>query len=247
MELLISELKSKIKEMKMHLSDKDLSDERLNELYSVYPFNKFEYVISHLIATKIITLQEYLDLRQSYISRNKYLHLFELAPRTFGETWGQKYLIEHIPEIEVPTKSKDPYYVGQYDLLYNNIHIEVKASRAVEKVSGKTLADKALLYSQKDKAKYVMNFQQLKPSCCDVYVWIAVWKDNITFWVIPSNDVKNNRYFSSQHRKEEKSEKGMIYEGQIMINEKNISDFDKYLVSSQEILKAITDCNNHKL
>ena len=39
----------------------------------------------------------------------------------------------------------------------------------------------------------------------------------------------------------------MIYEGQIMINEKNISDFDKYLVSSQEILKAITDCNNHKL
>ena len=57
MELLISELKSKIKEMKMHLSDMDLSDARLNELYSVYPFNKFEYVISHLIATKIITLQ----------------------------------------------------------------------------------------------------------------------------------------------------------------------------------------------
>ena len=45
MELLISELKSKIKEMKMHLSDMDLSDARLNELYSVYPFNKFEYVI----------------------------------------------------------------------------------------------------------------------------------------------------------------------------------------------------------
>lgn len=246
MERLISELKCKIKDMKQFASDIDLSDSRLNELFSVYPFNKFEYVISHLIATNTITLQEYLDLRQSYISRNKYLHLFELAPRTFGETWGQKFLMEHIPELEVPTKIKDPNYVGQYDLLYNNIHIEVKASRAVEKVSGKTLSDKALLYSQKSKSKYLMNFQQLKPSCCDVYVWIAVWKDNITFWVIPSDDVKNNHYFSSQHRKEKKPEKGAVFEGQIMITQNNISDFDKYLVSSQEILKAIIERNNHK-
>lgn len=243
MERLISELKKKIIEMKRVTNDSiDLSDERLKELYSVYPFNKFEFVISHLIATKTISLSEYLDLRQSYISRNKYLHLFELAPRTFGETWGQQYLIEHIPELQIPTKYNDSNYIGQYDLIYKNIHIEVKASRVVQKISGGTLSDKALLYAQKDKAKYLMNFQQLKPSCCDVFVWIAVWKDNITFWVIPSNDVKNYAHFSSQHRKENKiSSTGEIYEGQIMVKPNNIKDFDRYLVSSQEILKAIEE------
>ena len=245
MEHLIKELKSKIIEMKKQAKDNiDLSDERLAQLYSVYPFNKFEFIISHLIATKTISLQEYLDLRQSYISRNKYLHLFELAPRTFGETWGQKYLMEHIPELQVPTKQSDPNYVGQYDLLYNGIHIEVKASRAVQKQSGGTLSDKALLYSQKDTGKYLMNFQQLKPSCCDVYVWIAVWKDNITFWVIPSNDVENYEHFSSQHRREETPSRDGIYEGQIMMKANNIADFDKYLVSSQGILQAIIDYKN---
>ena len=240
MELLINELKNKIINMKSKTNNSiDLSYEQLDELYSVYPFNKFEYIISHLIATNTINLQEYLNIRQSYISRNKYLHLFELAPRTFGETWGQKYLMEHIPELEVPTKSKDPDYVGQYDLIYNNIRIEVKASRAVEQISGKTLPDKALYYSQKNTSKYLMNFQQLKPSCCDVYVWIAVWKDNIIFWVISSNDIKNYKGFSPQHRKEEKSE--TIYEGQIMITQKNISDLDKFLVNSQEILKSIIE------
>lgn len=221
----------------------DLSDERLETIYSVYPFNKFEYVLSHLLSNQIITLDTYLEMRQSYIDRNKYLHLFELAPRTFGETWGQKYLMEHIPELEVPTKTKDPKYEGQYDLLYNNIHIEVKASRAVSKIAGSTLSNKALLYNQKNlpQTKFLMNFQQLKPSCCDVYVWIAVWKDNITFWVIPSKDVKNNKNFSSQHRKETKSNKENIYEGQIMITQNNISDFDKYLVSSQDILQAIVE------
>lgn len=227
----------------------DLSDNYLETLYAVYPFNKFEYIISHLLSEQVISLDTYLEIRQSYISRNKYLHLFELAPRTFGETWGQKYLMEHIPELEVPTKAKDPLYVGQYDLLYNSIHIEVKASRAVAKVAGSTLSDKALLFSQKDlpKTKFLMNFQQLKPTCCDVYVWIAVWKDNITFWVIPSEDVKNNKYFSSQHRKETKSEKDAIYEGQIMITQNNISDFDKYLVSSQDILQAIVERGHSNL
>ena len=246
MERLMTELKHKISEMKKNIGNSfDLSDERLNELYSVYPFNKFEYIISHLIAAGTITLQEYLDLRQSYISRNKYLHLFELAPRTFGETWGQKYLMEHIPELQIPTKALDPLYVGQYDLFFNNIHIEVKASRAVAKIPGKTLSDKALLYAQKDTAKYLMNFQQLKPSCCDVYVWIAVWKDNIVFWVIPSDDVKHNRNFSPQHRQEKQYERGMIFEGQIQVTQNNITDFDKYLVSSQEILNAIMERGRH--
>ena len=35
-------------------SNHRLADEILDRLYSVYPFNKFEYIISHLIAEKII-------------------------------------------------------------------------------------------------------------------------------------------------------------------------------------------------
>lgn len=66
MEDLISELKCKINDMKNNTNNSiDLSDERLDDLYSVYPFNKFEYVISHLIATNTIDLQEYLDIRDS--------------------------------------------------------------------------------------------------------------------------------------------------------------------------------------
>lgn len=42
----------------------------------------------------VISLDEYLEMRAEYLQRNKYLHLFELAPRTFGETWGQNHLMD---------------------------------------------------------------------------------------------------------------------------------------------------------
>ena len=88
MEKLIKELKTQIAAMnKVNSSKYTLSDEVLDSLYSVYPFNKFEYIISHLIGTDTITLQQYLDIRNRYLERNKYLYVFEItAPRTFGET-----------------------------------------------------------------------------------------------------------------------------------------------------------------
>ena len=50
MEKLINELKEKISVMNKENGSKyNLSDEVLDNLYSVYPFNKFEYIISHLI------------------------------------------------------------------------------------------------------------------------------------------------------------------------------------------------------
>lgn len=90
MERLIEDLKSQISKLNKSEDGKyNLSDEVLDNLYSVYPFNKFEYIISHLIATDTITLQQYLDIRNSYLDRNKYLYVFEItAPRTFGEDWA---------------------------------------------------------------------------------------------------------------------------------------------------------------
>lgn len=57
MEVLISELKQNV----VKLNGKyNLDDEFLDNLYSVYPFNRFEYIISHLIAEKILSLEQYL-------------------------------------------------------------------------------------------------------------------------------------------------------------------------------------------
>jgi len=46
---------------------------RLSEIYSVYPFNEFEYVISTLLARDVLTLDQYYEMRDGYIERNSFL------------------------------------------------------------------------------------------------------------------------------------------------------------------------------
>jgi len=224
----MEKLSEKLNKLKKS-SKYDLTDSFLEDLYSVYPFNKFEYVISHLLAEKIISLQDYLDIREEYITRNKYLHLFEIAPRSFGQTWGEPHLNELVQELQKPTSKLDTNWKGEYDFWYKGIKIEVKASRFVHKKSGGLLMEKALLSDS--KLPFLMNFQQLKPKCCDVFVFIAVSRDTIKYWVLSSNEVETNKYISSQHRD------GI--EQQIMITNKNIDEFDKYLVEPRNLLKAI--------
>lgn len=235
MEHLIDNLNNCIKKMKIETDGKvDFSSHQLDDLYSVYPFNKFEYIISHLIATNTITLTEYLNIRNSYLERNKYLYVFEItAPRTFGETWAQRHLNEVVPELKIPSTIYDSTYAGEYDFWYDGIKIEVKASRAVKKKSGDSLIMKAL--SSDSKEKFDMNFQQIKPKCCDVFVWIAVWRDKIRYWVLSSDEVEKNEYYSQrQHR-------GNIGEGQLWLKDSNIRDFDKYEVGVRDILEKIIE------
>ena len=209
-----------------------LSVDYLEHLYSVFPFNRFEYILSHLIANEVINLEQYLDIRNSYLERNKYLYIFEItAPRTFGETWAQRHLNELIPELQRPQKTLDPGYDGQYDFWYESIRIEVKASRAVKRQSGDSLIMKAL--STDSKEKFDMNFQQVKPACCDVFVWIAVWRDAIRYWVLSSDEVRENKHYSTgQHR-------GNIGEGQLWITDRNIGEFARYLSAPRDILDMI--------
>lgn len=235
MEKLIEVLQQQIQKMKAVTGNAfNLTEEFLDNLYSVYPFNKFEYIISHLIANRIITLEQYLDLRNSYLERNKYLYVFEItAPRTFGETWAQRHLNEVVPELKRPSTTFDPEYSGQYDFWYDGIRIEVKASRAVKRKSGDALILKAL--SSDSKQGFDMNFQQIKPGCCDVFVWIAVWRDVIRYWVLSSDDVANNKYYSTgQHR-------GNVGEGQLWLKETNIAEFDDYEVGVRDILAKIIE------
>lgn len=215
----------------MLLTDINLRKEYLESLYFIYPFNRFQYAISHLLALGAMSLTEYKDMYESYNIRNRYLHLFQItAPRTFG-SWGENHITELVPELVRPSKRLDSSYDGEYDLYFNGIRIEVKASRAVDSTKNTPLIEKALFSSS--KASFNMNFQQLKPSCCDVFIWIGVWCDLIRYWVMSSAEVIENSNFSKgQHR-------GNEGEGQLWITNENIEQFTPYLTAPRNILEVV--------
>jgi len=215
------------------LSHSDEFRAKLEDLKSVYPFSEYEYIISYLLAAKKLTLDEYYVLRDDYVDRNLYLYLFEIsAPRGFGEIWAHGHLKQLVPSLQRPSKKLDKNYSGQYDFfLPPKIRIEVKASRAVDFELDEPLPIKAL--ASDSNKPFDMNFQQIKPACCDVFVWLAAWRDIIKYWVIPSHNVENNPFYSKgQHR-------GNVGEGQLHLNRENIAKFDKYLCKSTALEKAI--------
>ena len=206
---------------------------RLKDLISVYPFNEFEYIIAHLLAADVLSLDEYQRLRDEYISRNLFLYIFEISsPRGFGESWAQGHLKELVPELEKPTKKIDKDYQGQYDLLLDGrIRIEVKASRSVDSDTDAPLYVKALS-SDSDKP-FWMNFQQIKPACCDVFVWVAVWRDLIRYWVLASRELESHpAYSQGQHR-------GNVGEGQLHVRHNNIAQFGQFEAKSNRLGDAI--------
>lgn len=232
-------LKQNLEKLIGALSDQDEKKlkNRLSNLVSVYPFNEYEYIISSLLGLDKITVDDYLLIRDEYIARNMYLYIFEIsAPRGFGEQWAQGHLKELVPELIKPTKKLDENYSGEYDFLYQvskkeMIKIEVKASRAVDFNSQEALYVKAL--ALKSKKPFDMNFQQVKPKCCGVFVWVGVWRDTIKYWVLASKEVENNKYYSKgQHR-------GNIGEGQLHLKNDNIKEFKQYEVKPKNLLKEI--------
>ena len=171
-----------------------------------------------------------------------YLYIFEIsAPRGFGEQWAQGHLKELAPELIKPTKKLDKSYSGEYDFLHQMpskkmIKIEVKASRAVDFNSQEPLYVKALAWES--KLSFDMNFQQVKPKCCDVFVWIGVWRNTIKYWVLSSKEVEKNKYYSKgQHR-------GNTGEGQLHLKDDNIGEFVKYESKPKELLEKIIAAYN---
>lgn len=234
-------LKAQLEALISELEDSDEIYERLEHLVSVYPFNEYEYMISTLLGRNKLDLDGYYALRDEYIERNMYLYIFEIsAPRGFGETWAQGHVKELVPELEKPSKKKDPNYSGQYDFyLDQEITIEVKASRAVDFELQAPLYVKAL--TSDSSRPFDMNFQQVKPACCHVFVWVAVWRDKIRYWVLSSNEVESNRYYSTgQHR-------GNTGEGQLHLRHDNIGDFKKYEVVGRDLIVAIREAYRRQL
>jgi len=229
----MEKLQQKLDGLLSHLKEEKDVRERLVTLLSVYPFNRFEYLISILLGKGVLSLNVYYEIRDEYIARNLYLYIFEISgPRTFGEAWAQGHLKELVPDLVKPSKKLDPAYSGEYDFfLDGGIRIEVKASRAVHFDTNEPLYVKAL--SSDSQKPFDMNFQQVKCGCCDVFVWIGVWRDVIRHWVLSSSEIESNKYFSrGQHR-------GNVGEGQLHLNQDNISEFAKYEVKGCDLLEAI--------
>lgn len=191
---------------------------RLKSLISVFPFSEYEYILMFLLNKKVITLKEYEKLRKDYVSYNRYLELYGLAPRIFGEMWHEN-IMDLDNRFKKPDRELDPDFEGQYDLLIDDAKVEVKSSRAINTRKKGSLVSKALAF--KSEEQFWMNFQQIKLDVADVFIFIGVWIDKIIYWVLSNEEVKQNKYLSHQHRG------GIEY--QIGITEKNISEFDIYI------------------
>lgn len=209
--------------------DRKLLEARLESLTSVFPFSEYEYMLMFLRDKEVITFDEYEKLRNNYVKTNKYFELYGLAPRIFGQIWGEEHLKDLDSRLKKADKSLDPEYSGQYDIWFEGIRLEVKACRGINTKKRGNLVSKALRYDSDEP--FWMNFQQLKPDHCDGFVFIGVWVDQIVYWVMTSKEVKKNKYISHQHRG------GIEY--QIGITDKNIVDFEKYRVPVSKLVDTV--------
>ena len=232
----LTELKTKIIES-FTGSAGDLEEvlQMVEDDQSIFPFNEYEHLICNLIERGGLTYEQYIDIRTEYISANPNLWVFEIsAPRGFGEKFAQTYVQGKCSNLKNPSKKLDPQYAGDYDLWLDGIKIEVKASRAVDSDSDEPLYMKAL--SRDTEKNFLMNFQQLKPQCCDVFIWVAVYRDQIVLWVMSSKEVLNNpSYSKGQHR----GNKGN--EGQLHIRQDNIDQLAPYEFQGDNLERAIRE------
>lgn len=232
----LTELKTKIIES-FTGSESDLEEvlQMVENDQSIFPFNEYEHLTCNLIERGGLTYEQYIDIRTEYISANPNLWVFEIsAPRGFGEKFAQTYVQGKCSKLKRPSKKLDNNYSGDYDLWLDGIRIEVKASRAVDSDSEEPLYMKAL--SRNTDKNFLMNFQQLKPQCCDVFIWVAVYRDQIVLWVMSSKEVlEHPSYSRGQHR----GNKGN--EGQLHIRKDNVAQFKKYELTGDNLEQAIRD------
>lgn len=209
--------------------EREVLQARLQGLVSVFPFSEYEFILMFLRDREVISFEDYEKLRDNYVSANRYLDLFGLAPRVFGQIWGEKHIMDLDPRFRKPDKSLDPEYDGEYDLWIEGVKVEVKSSRAIHTRKRGSIVSKALRYGGDDP--FWMNFQQLKLDACDVFIFIGVWVDRIIYWAVSNEDARRSKYLSHQHRG------GIEY--QIGITNKNIREFERFQTSPDQLGDAV--------
>lgn len=202
--------------------------EEINQYFrmaNLRPIEKCHCLINVLLVEGKISSNDACIFWNDYVARNRNLYIFEKSPTDFGKTWAEGHLKDIYPELVQSTNN-------EYDLFLDGyIKIEVKSSRAVDFYSKEPLYVKAL--ASDSKARFDMNFQQLKPACCDVFIWVGVWRDVIRYWVLSSDEVAKNKYYSTgQHR-------GNTGEGQIHLKESNIAEFAAFESSTRELVDDV--------
>lgn len=208
---------------------------------ALFPFSVENRLLAYYLAIGEITYEKYSRLNAEYCERNKYLDLFDMAPRTYGQTWGEQHIRSLFPQFIKATKEnvslEYPAFDGEFDLWLDGIRIEVKACRANSTKTGGSLASRAYLHSEAKTAGFKYHYQQLKPSCCDVFIWIGTCRDELLYWVLTSEELQRSGKLGSQHRNENTGIAGVeIFEGQVFMTEEELFPF---LVDEKDILKIV--------
>ncbi|MEO0128098.1 MAG: restriction endonuclease subunit M [candidate division WOR-3 bacterium] len=227
----IEQLKQYLENLTQTLKSEDyqLLKARLVSLKSAFPFSQYEYILMYLRDKGAITLQQYEELREKYVSANPYLDLYGIAPRKFGEIWAHPHIMALDSRFKKASKEIDPTYKGEYDLWINGVKVEIKTCRATKTKKSGYLLENSLKYGTNEP--FWMNFQQIKAEMADVFIFIGVWVDKIVYWVLSRKEIKKNKYLSPQHRG------GIEY--QIGITDKNIAEFNKYRVEPSELAEVV--------
>ena len=241
----MKELQKKL-ELLLASSNADTSIiETIKSEKSVVPFSTEGRLLAYLLSTGKISYDDYIRLSDEFCKRNQQqnqsLELFDMAPRTFGQTWGEQHIKKLFPQFLKATKENlatlYPAFDGEFDLWIDGIRIEVKACRANSTTTKGSLASRAYSHSEAKNANFKYHYQQLKPSCCDVFIWIGVCKDALLYWILTSEELQNTGKLGSQHRNENTGVVGAeVFEGQVFMTEEELKPF---LVEEKDILNAV--------
>lgn len=207
----------------------------------IFPFGRENRLMAYLLGLGAISYDKYVQLNHEYAERNKYLELFDMAPRTFGQTWGETYIKKLFPEFTKATKEnlceEYPDFDGEFDLWLEGIRVEVKACRANSTKEQGSLASRAYLHSEAKAFGFKYHYQQLKPSCCDVFIWLGVCRDEILYWVLTSDELVSTGKLGSQHRNENTGIVGAeVFEGQVFMTEEELASFR---VDEKDVLEKV--------
>lgn len=237
----MNELHKEIEELLKDNPEQLSEIEEIRKEKAVFPFSTESRMLAYMLSLGVLSYEQYERISREYSKRNRFLELFELAPRTFGETWGEKHLLSLFPEFEKATKEnladRYPGFDGEFDLWLDGIRVEVKACRANSDKKGGSLASRAYLHEEAIQQGFKYHYQQLKPSCCDVFIWIGVCRDELIYWVLTSEELKRTGKLGSQHRNENTGMDGVeVFEGQVFMTEEEL---EPYRVLEQEVLDVV--------
>lgn len=239
----VKELKKEIEKLlRKTKGDMDIIKE-IKCAKALFPFSTESNLLAYFMSIGELSYEELFALATSYSQRNKYLELYDMAPRTYGQTWGEQHIRTLFPRFIKATKenvsSEYPSFDGEFDLWLDGIRIEVKACRANCERGKGSLASRAYLHSEAKEAGFKYHYQQLKPSCCDVFIWIGTCRDELIYWVLTSQELLDTGKLGPQHRNENTGVDGAeVFEGQVFMTE---DELEPFLVEEKDILKVVLE------